>query len=163
MQSGLPIQRCLGLGLTVTTIAYKSGIIACDKRITEDNFVYKGTKFKETDNYVFIGAGTLSYALRFMDYLINGSEKPPKLKDTIVLQFDKETGKLILWEQKHVGIPVETPMYAHGSGYGFAIGAMSFGASPEEAVKVAAKHDAYTGNGIKCWVSNKAKKTLGAQ
>jgi 20S proteasome alpha/beta subunit len=145
----------------MTTIAWKDGVLACDKCITEDNFVYRGTKFKETDSKVYVGAGYLSRALRFIDYLINEEDgKPPKLKDTIVLEFDKQTGKLTLWENKHIGLPVETKMYAHGSGYGFAIGAMSFGATPEEAIKVATKHDAYTGNGVKCWVSENTKKRL---
>ena len=143
----------------MTTIAYKDGVLACDKRISEENFVYKGTKFKETDKKVYVATGLLSYGMRFINYLIdNLDEKPPKLKNTIVLEFDKETGKLWIWENKHIGLPVETQMYAHGSGYGFAIGAMSFGATPEEAIKVATKHDAFTGNGIKCWSSKRHTK-----
>ncbi len=140
----------------MTTIAWKDGILACDKRITEDNFVYKGTKFKETEASVYVGTGELSSALRFIEYLMGDREKPPKLKGAFVLEFDKKTGSLNLWEKKYIGIPIETKMYAHGSGYGIAIGAMSFGATPEEAIRIAAKHDAYTGHGVKCWVSERA-------
>jgi hypothetical protein len=142
----------------MTTIAYKNGVLACDKQGTDDNFVMKCTKWVEDDDTVYIVTGTLVKGLRFIEYLRGGEGKPPKLGDTVVLEFDKKTGALKVWESKDMALPIECGIYAHGSGYAFAIGAMHAGCTPDEAVKIASKVDAYTGGGVKVFVSEKAAR-----
>jgi hypothetical protein len=44
-----------------------------------------------------------------------------------------------------------TGVYATGSGGQLALGALAMGATPEEAIKVASKYDAYTGHGVQVW------------
>ena len=142
----------------MTTIAYKSGVLACDKQATDDNFKMKCTKYVEDADTVYVVTGTLVNGFRFIEYLREGEGKPPKLGDAAVLEFDKKTGKLKVWESKHTALEVEANIYAHGSGYAFAVGAMSAGATPGDAVRIASKHDAYSGGGVVVWKSEKVKR-----
>ena len=145
----------------MTTIAYKQGIVACDKQAT-DGCTVTGGSFKmvkgEASTYVI--TGTLTRGVRFTNWLEGGQEgKAPKLKDTIVFEMDNTTGKAQVWEDK-VPLPIEDTYWAHGSGGEVALGAMYMGASVEEAIRAATKHDTYTGKGVQVVYSKAAKKRL---
>jgi ATP-dependent HslUV protease subunit HslV len=146
----------------VTTIAWRDGILACDKQGTWDN--QKGrASFKAivTDDKVYALTGSLTQGLRFIEDLQNeiDPKKRTKLKGTVVIEFDRITGNILLWESRRIPLPIEDKYWAEGSGGQFAVGAMGAGASAEEAVKIAAKHDCYT-NGLQVWVSDKAAKRV---
>lgn len=143
----------------MTTIAWKDGILAADKQVTWGNQKSRMSyKVIVGEASVYAITGDLSRGLRFVADLESGSEKRTKLKDTTVIEFDKKTGKIKSWEDRHVALPIEVKFWADGSGGQFAMGAMEVGATAEEAVKAAAKHDSFTGMGVQVFVSEKAKK-----
>ena len=127
----------------MTTIAYKNGIIACDKQGTWYNQASKAPfKAIVTEDVVYLITGVLATGLRFIEYLQGGQEgKPPKIKDTTIYEFDRNTGKLNVWESRHISFPIVDKIWADGSGGQFAIGAMAMGATPEQAVRIAIKYD----------------------
>lgn len=142
----------------MTTIAYKKGVVACDKQGTWYNQGMQAPfKAIATDDVVYLVTGELVEGLRFVNYLQEGSKKPPKLKNATVYEFNKKSGKLCVWECNYISLPVIERVWADGSGGQIALGAMAFGASPEEAVKIATKYDIYTGGGVQSWTSDKAK------
>jgi hypothetical protein len=122
--------------------------------VTEDNVVTGNGVLKavETDTHVYAVTGTLVTGLRFIEWLKEPGKvkKGPRLKDTVVVEFDKRTGRAQVWECRHTPLPCKD-MYATGSGGQIALGAMAAGATPEEAVRIASKYDAYTGHGIQVW------------
>jgi ATP-dependent protease HslVU (ClpYQ) peptidase subunit len=144
----------------MTTVAYKNGIIACDKQGTDGNVGMKASfKAVRTDDTVYLITGTLYKGVRFAEWLADGQHgKAPKLKNTDVLEFDMRSGKLVIYEGQSYPLPVEETMYAYGSGGQIALGAMAAGATAEEAVKIAIKYDVYTGGGVQVYRSAKATK-----
>lgn len=144
----------------MTTIAYKKGIIACDKQANDADLMSKcASKMLQTDDNVYCIAGTIVDGLRFVDWLESASEEdPPAFKKTTIVCMDKKTGKATLYEGTDYGTPVEDPMYAWGSGGHLAIGAMAQGAAPWDAVEIASKWDTNTGLGVQFVVSTKARK-----
>ena len=141
----------------MTTIVWQPGVLACDKRVTEDNIVSGNGACKAVEDAttVYAVTGTLTQGLRFVVYLQGDrSGKPPRLKSATVIEFDKRTGAARVWECKYMSLPCKG-VYAMGSGGQLALGAMSAGASPEEAIRIASKHDAYTGHGVQVWRKGK--------
>ena len=143
----------------MTTIAANRESIACDKQATHaSNFKFKvKTKLFEIENPLFyptrfiIGyAGDLNIVPDILAYLtdVTGQTKQPKQKTTefLVLTEDK---KLFTFITPTKWILIDEPYYAIGSGMHYALGAMSAGATPLEAVKAAAKCDPNTGLGFK--------------
>lgn len=72
--------------------------------------------------------------------------RPPRGLTGLVLTADKD---IYMFNDYSKWLIVKEPFSAIGSGSEYAKGAMSQGASPKEAVKVAMKHDSYTGLGLK--------------
>ncbi len=79
--------------------------------------------------------------------------KGPRLKDTVVVEFCKKTGKAQMWESRHIPLACKG-RYVAGSGGQIALGALEMGATPEEAIRAASKYDAYTGNGVQIWTKS---------
>lgn len=75
-------------------------------------------------------------------------DKPPKTKGIsgLVLTADKD---IFVFDDYTRWLAVNEPFAAIGTGANYAIGAMSSGKTPKEAVRVAMKHDAFTGFGVK--------------
>lgn len=73
---------------------------------------------------------------------------PPRVKDLLglVLTQNKE---IYMFDDYRKWIRMDASHAAIGSGGAFALGAITTGATPVEAVRVAMKHDAYTGMGVK--------------
>ena len=150
----------------MTTIAYKDFILACDSQVTYGNQKAKGSyKAIVTDDKVYAITGSVTRGLRFIEDLVSHTkpEERTKLKDTVVIEFDKKTGIMQSWESRHIALPLEQKFWADGSGGLIAMGAMEVGASAEEAVRAASKHDCYTGYRVQVFVSDKAKKMADAE
>lgn len=147
----------------MTTIAWKGGILAVDNQVTVgDNQKAKAsikTVEDKNNSRVFAITGSLTRGLRFIEDLKSNTAPGDrtKLKGTIVLEFDLKTGRLLSWESRHLPLPIESRYWADGSGCQFAMGAMDAGASAEEAIKIASRHDCYTGFGITVWRSERAR------
>jgi ATP-dependent protease HslVU (ClpYQ) peptidase subunit len=151
----------------MTTISYKDGTLAADSQVSAGNLICnndfnKVMRFDSNEfGSVYIGAaGTLSHICEMFEFIeqLFAGEQPDAIKfasDQFQVVMLTEDGKLkegllteastnILW------VDCESP-WAIGSGSQIAIGAMSQGASAEEAVKIAAKHDCYTNDNVKVY------------
>lgn len=95
-------------------------------------------------------AGDLDAVPDILTFLsdITGVSKVPRVKtvECVVLTEDK---KIFTFINPTKWIQVDEPYYAIGSGMQYALGALSTGHSPEEAVKAASKLDPLTGCGVK--------------
>lgn len=75
-------------------------------------------------------------------------DKPPKVKDMTGLVLTASQ-QIFLLEDYTKWLAVDAKYFAIGSGAQYALGAMAEGAHPRDAVKIAMKHDAFTGMGIR--------------
>jgi len=142
----------------MTTIAWKPGVMVADKKTTDGDLAHSCTKIYRRKGYAIGFSGYLQEGLQFCDWFHKREGKCP-LKKTDALVMNLTTGGCVHWEAKaKIGIPVEDPCTAIGSGAGLAIGAMEAGATPQQAVKIAAKRDPATGFGIQTVYSKKRKK-----
>lgn len=137
-----------GEGHSMTTIVANRTSMAADKRITG------GPMFKTTKIYRIRGsligfAGNVEQALRFIEWR-RTPETKPAFAETINFQAIELTpeGKLVWWGAEMVGIPIEGDCYAIGSGSAFALGAMEMGATPKQAIQIAARWDDSTGTDV---------------
>lgn len=141
----------------MTTIAIKDKILAFDSKLTADGqfsgFFVKGRRFK---NHLVAAAGSAQEIEAFLDWFEAGATEDLKRKfglherevDIQALSIDRK-GNIFLYEDRLYPYRVDAAFYAAGSGGSIAIGAMAAGASAEQALRIAAKFDSYTGGGIK--------------
>jgi hypothetical protein len=138
----------------VTTVAYRDGIIAADRRVTQDGQRTPGghTKIGRTKSGWLYGAsGVLADCIRFERCMKkwDGTGTPKNVP------FDGFNGiaispkGLIHWAEKGMLWPApQTAFAALGSGSDAALGALYHGASAREAVEIASLVDTATGDGV---------------
>lgn len=128
-----------------------------DLQFTNGTYKYKGNgkvfKFKAhpktCDCDFIVGfSGTAGDMLSIKYFFENPDSRPPTVKGCFALVLTTK-GKIYRFENYTKWLEVREPFCAIGSGQDFAMGAMSLGASPKEAVKIAMKHDIFTGIGVK--------------
>lgn len=140
----------------MTTIAIKNGILAFDSKVTEDalfsGYMIKG---KKTDKMAFAAAGDCEEVQAFLDWLSKGGgesnkryfglhEREVDLEGLALT----EDGRIFSYGTRLYPYEIRAPFFAVGSGARLALGAMAKGASAEEAVKIAARLDGYTGGKV---------------
>ena len=145
----------------MTTIVYRNGILASDSLCTR-NGVVVGEYEKIVDLHGFLmgGSGDLAKVCQLFEWFeAHGPwDKPPappeackakENEDYTIIFIQKTTGKT--WELDNGGQPhlLLSPFMAIGSGRQLALGAMEMGASAEQAVLAAIKHDIYSGGQIR--------------
>lgn len=147
----------------MTTIVCNKDEIACDLQFTEPN---SGDKWKgKTKVFYFephdlhypkapfyIGfAGTARDMITIADYfsLPEEHEELPKIEPGSWGLVLTATREIFLFDHFSSWLAVNEPYASIGSGSSVAKGAMAAGKSPVEAVRIAMKHDAYTGFGVK--------------
>ena len=141
----------------MTTIAYKRGVIACDKQATEGGTIVRcASKAKIVDGKVYCISGSVATGLKFIRQLTESDEPAEDFKATVVCM-DLKTGKATVYEGNDEPQIVEDVFYAWGSGGDVALGALAMGASPAEAVRIASKWDTSTGLGVQEFVSERAR------
>lgn len=132
----------------MTTIATDGKSMAGDGQaeIAETIMVSNRRKVYRTDEGVIIGcAGNSVDAKRFRAWFGTKGPKPRfKSIQALVLY---PSGKLEYWNEEMEPTEMTAPA-AIGSGMDFALGAMGAGASPAEAVKIAATRDPFSGGDI---------------
>lgn len=126
-------------------------IIATATRMMADSYIGSDSPFRTAKIYK-VGKTLCGYCgndmgncLKIIEWLSTGKKKKdkPTIKgDNDVLQIDGKT--MILWDKHLVPIIVTQEVYTMGSGGAYAMGALSFGATFEEAMEIAAKHCNYT-------------------
>lgn len=138
----------------MTTIVWDGKTLAADRRVTS-NGVIDGSMSKivkrKKDGALAGGAGSASLVAAFLRWFLKGERgKRPDLKagelgaSCLII---RPNGKIECHDE--LGWFESTaPTYATGSGYEFAYGAMSMGASAKTAIEVAAERDTRTGKDI---------------
>jgi len=161
---------------TIVAVQNSKGFVfAADAQVTEGDRAYmhpRMTKITEVGEYVMAGAGTS----RCCDVVLFGWKPPiydgtehykfmvskfiPELRKVhenagITLKEDEEFCFLIGFDKRvfYIGqdysvLATNTNIYGIGSGAGYALGALAYGASIEEAIKIAKKFDINTGGKI---------------
>jgi 20S proteasome alpha/beta subunit len=136
----------------MTTIAYRDGVLAADSQSTfRGNREGMVTKIAQRGPVLAAVCGLAPNAIAFLDWFRTGMVgSVPHMgdKEDNAWGFVYPPGERIIWFKPGGTEYFRAPLHASGSGADFAIGAMTFGATPEEAVAVAAKHDIHTGGEI---------------
>lgn len=152
----------------MTTIAYKSGIIAADRRVVLDYLYTSGpTKIAKTTRpwnqdvlkVLCGGSGNGPNMELWKEWVLNGSnmmDRPGSLSDreefVVGLEirlYPNELPKIYLHEQMGYR-EIAGDMWAIGSGKDLAIGAMAMGATAIQAVKIASHFDTWTDHQVDC-------------
>ncbi len=129
-------------------------IIATKDKLVGDTFVSYEVSFEGAPKLwlakgsAWGGAGSCGMLAQFRLWTLGKAKRPEFKKDDDeketseieVLQLNPQKG-IYLWINSDPPEFVNEPFYAIGTGAGFAVGAMSKGASPEEALEIAAKWD----------------------
>ena len=129
-------------------------IVATLEAMAADRFVTYGpsytgdTKIWTAKGSIWGAAGETSCILAFKAWTL-GKRKRPQIEkeedDSTRIEVLQLSPKgLYLWINDSAGDAIKEHFYAIGSGGGYAIGALSMGASLEQAIEVAAKWDSNT-------------------
>lgn len=136
----------------MTTIAYRNGVMAADRLVSNGGGGRAGhqTKIARGPKGTIGGmAGRMEEGFLFARWVENDCEgDPPPLSDSadgIVLL---PNGLLCYVGEKGCLCPVEAEFAAVGSGEAYAIGAMAHGASAAEAIEIAIQFDTGSGGGV---------------
>lgn len=132
----------------MTTIAYRSGILAGDSQATDDQ-LWQARKIHRIDTSageLLVGiCGDVHSGLVFVEWLKDDRSRKPDMGhedfEAIVVA---SNGRVTIWTQSLIGWTPTGKFFAIGSGAKAAMGAMWAGKSAYEAVCIAAKVDPYT-------------------
>lgn len=145
-----------------TVIAIKQGKkvhFAADSQATGGGTPFSVNKVHKVGKYTFAAAGTLAdvqATVRSLEKDVRKSKKKPSV-DRFVKNISGDGGVYVLALNKHLyeighdGSIVELSEgepVGIGSGRKYAIGALVAGATPEDAVRIAAAFDVYTGGDV---------------
>lgn len=138
----------------MTTIAYRDGVIAADTRVTSDSIITGSVRKVSKNGRVLMGvAGTAAMARELRAWFDEGCQGPlppnphPLDKEWSVWALIATPTDVYIVQES--GICRNTaPYHAMGSGRELALGAMAHGATAEEAVRAAIKHDTSSGGEI---------------
>jgi hypothetical protein len=137
----------------LSVVAYRDGVMAADSRINSgDTHHYTMDKMIRGNSGELIGVvGDVAEIQRFMNWYTGGEEEqgPKKNFDALVVLDD---GQVVGYFDDLVPIPLHGSYFAIGSGSDIALGAMSMGATAEEAVVKACEHSSSCGLPIKTMV-----------
>ncbi len=150
----------------MTTIAYKSGIIAADRRaIVDYHYVNRPIKIWKHSavgsTRLFGGAGNGPQVEIWKDWIISGGlmeDRPSSLNDSeeyvAGLEIISTVGAepRIFFHGRFGPAEIIAEFWAIGSGGALALGAMAMGATAIQAVEIASKFDSSTGPEID-WLS----------
>ena len=127
----------------MTTIAVNRTTMAADTQMDEDGLISYGRKIYTVNGDLIGFAGGVTEGLKFVEWYVD-QEEEIDLDDTIAIVLTKH-GEIFTYES-HLKMEVFGKHHAVGSGAQAALAAMDCGHSPESAIKIASKRDAYTGS-----------------
>jgi 20S proteasome alpha/beta subunit len=138
----------------VTTIVYRDGVLAADRRATTKGKRYAGIARKIGRNkggWLFGACGIASDTVLFQQWMLSwpGKKRPnsaPPDGEYEALAISP-SGQVFAAEPGAMW-PYETEFVAIGSGMATALGALYHGASAREAVEIASLVDTATGDGV---------------
>lgn len=131
----------------MTTIAWDGMVLAGDTlSIMGDNLKQSAQKiYRLPDGRMYGGCGDLQDVLAVHAWLVTGGCKPPIDQNFSALVIDT-LGNCAKLENRLIMMPVHAPYIALGSGRDFAIAAMALSQCAEDAVRLAAQFDVWTGD-----------------
>ena len=128
----------------MTTIVCNREGMCADKRVTGGT-MFKTSKIHRVNGGLIGYCGHIESALKFIEWRKNPDTKPEyEEKNWEALELTAD-GRLLWWGAGLIPIEIEDEYYAVGSGSGYALGAMSMGATLQQAIKIAATYDPGTG------------------
>ena len=137
----------------MTTIAYRDGVMAGDRKVTEGDFAWAEMRkvFRRRDGCLIGGCGNTTILQRYVDWFVDGERgfKPSlgvKDEDAEFLVV-RANGKVEFHDRNGVH-QLQGKFFAVGSGCTAALGAMAMGATARQAVRVASRYDVNTGCGM---------------
>lgn len=133
----------------MTTIAANLYEMAADTRVTwDDDTTSSSVKIYTIGSAILGATGDVDEIAKFIEWYTNGSvgKQPKRSKDFRVIRLNSEGLHII--DSNSYWLKLDDKFFAVGSGGQFAIGAMEMGATPENAVRIAAKHDLFTNSSI---------------
>lgn len=133
----------------MTTVVTNGKVMVADCQLTDAgvSFIYQD-KIRKVNGHLIGGAGDPDDIALFMSWFENPTGKPPKLSNRFEAVVVNPAGNIYYYTRRLVPQQIHDKFYAIGSGFHLAIGAMEYGASPMDALKIACKRDIHTGVGI---------------
>lgn len=122
-----------------------------DKKMTlHATSVAKVFKVKGYDGEQWLvgGVGSMTMLTQFVEWFkdTTTATETPSMENTQALALNSK-GQLFLYYATPYPIHIRDKWFAIGSGGEYAVGALEAGATPEQALRIATKRDANTGNG----------------
>lgn len=125
-----------------TIIATKQGIYS--DTLCSYTVPFKVSKIAKIGKSVYAGAGAADDLHRFFDWVRSGGgDDVPAFEEAIDILECAPDG-IFLYGKKFVRLRLEEEIYSIGSGCQYAMGALAMGATPEQAMEVAARLDPQT-------------------
>jgi len=134
----------------MTTIAFKNGILAADTLISSDTVVGEMTKIATCDDFMGGGCGNVVDVSKLLDWIEEGADPQalPKFSDSFRGMLIDKKYKMRYVYSEGISRPVNAPFFAVGSGQDVAKGALTAGATAEEAVQAAIHMDLCSGGQV---------------
>lgn len=135
--------------MTCIAVSVKHGVLAADTRCSADGVMFGVSKVRRIGKRVLAAAGDWDYVLKFWELIKGKSNKEIGLHDEANLEaIELNEDGIFLYSGAGKRYRINDEFFAIGSGAPYAIGAMAMGATPEEAVALAARFDPATGGAI---------------
>ena len=139
----------------MTCIVARDGSIAADRKRIGPHICSVSKVWAAKDGSIFADAGDASWGERFREWYEAGCKRETRdaiIKlmhdigcDGMALQVMPDK-TIVIWENGLMPLPIHhTNVYGIGSGSAYALGALSAGASLQEAIRIASGWDEYTG------------------
>jgi hypothetical protein len=137
----------------LTTWAYRNGVLVADSMVsTSSSLQVVGTAkkvHKSKDGWLAAGAGILVDVHRFFRWVDEGRDEDEAIKlenlDGILISPEGDVYQI---DDSLFPYQIDAEFHAGGGGAAIATGAMAFGATAEEAIKIAMKYSLGTGGKI---------------
>jgi hypothetical protein len=129
----------------MTTIVATKQAIYADTQCSY-SVPFNVNKIARIGDSIYAGAGDLDDLYRFFSWRRDGGDVPSFEDGIDILELCTEG--IFLWGKKFVRVPIAEDVYSVGSGAQFAMGALAMGATPKQALAVAAKLDTQTGTTV---------------
>jgi len=142
----------------MTTVVFRNGVMAADRRAYSGDKVPVGskTKIKRLKDGSLLGiSSTVVGASATLEAWVEAGCPQPSNSDMQPEHFElllvRPNGE-VFYTSGNLSLsgPLEADFFAIGTGSCYALGAMEMGAGPEHAVEIASRLDVWSGNGIDC-------------
>lgn len=136
----------------MTTIAFKNGVLAADTALTSgaDAFAGEMTKIAMCDDFMGGASGNITDITKFLDWVEEGADfdELPEFEVAINCLLISKNHTVRNVGKGGISRPIDAPFHAIGTGEEAAKGALTAGATAEEAVQAAIHIDLFSGGRV---------------